>query len=129
MKATHFLSHSRMFNAHLAFEKTVHDFERLLRIERVRFNQALIMICILVEDGTLKPSDIARALNTSRSNVSHALRNLERHGLVSRDEADHDARAVLVRLTPAGQAKADRILQIFEYEEKKLTGGLQSAQA
>ena len=56
-----------------------------------------------------RPSDISRALSISTARVAAVLRGLERKGEVRRIQQDDDRRCVKVQLTPAGNARLDRI--------------------
>ena len=51
-----------------------------------------------------RPAAIAEELGMQRPNVASALRELETAGLTERGALDGDARAVALRLTPAGDA-------------------------
>ncbi|GAA4405242.1 MarR family winged helix-turn-helix transcriptional regulator [Tsukamurella soli] len=53
--------------------------------------------------GDASPSTIAVALGLRRPNVSHAIRELQRGGLLEPDGAAPDARRRIVRLTAAGR--------------------------
>ncbi len=57
----------------------------------------------LSEHAMLSPQAVSRMVTT-----------MEGEGLVERVRANHDARAVLVRLTPAGRAAAERTHQLTE---------------
>lgn len=58
----------------------------------------------IVEDGPVRPTALAAALEIDLSVVSRQLRSLEDAGLITRTTDPVDARAALVRATPAGLA-------------------------
>jgi DNA-binding MarR family transcriptional regulator len=60
--------------------------------------------------GPLEPSRLADASGMSRQAVSSLAKTLEHDGLVERRSSGHDARSVVLSLTPAG---ADRIERVF----------------
>ncbi len=63
----------------------------------------------LVRGGPQRVSAIAAATGLLGSHVSRELRGLEAEGLVERRADAHDARAVLVTVTPAGRAAYKRL--------------------
>lgn len=54
--------------------------------------------------GPLEAKRVAQLSGMSRAAVSALVNTLERDGLVSREQAEHDRRAVLLSLTDAGHA-------------------------
>lgn len=63
-------------------------------------------------DGA-SPSDIGERLGIKRPNVSEALRQLERAGLVTRDHPTGDRRSVLVRATPLADENLARLREVW----------------
>jgi len=53
-------------------------------------------------NGSIKQTDLAKALGKKPANVVTALDELQRRGLIVRIRDPHDARSRLLRLTPAG---------------------------
>jgi DNA-binding MarR family transcriptional regulator len=60
-------------------------------------------------EDRLRMCDLAAAVVLSPSGLSRRVDRLERAGLVSRGRADHDARNVEARLTPAGKRLFKRL--------------------
>lgn len=60
--------------------------------------------------GPLEPSRLAELSGMSRQAVSALAKTLEGDGLIDRRAADHDARSIVLSLTPAG---VERIEAIF----------------
>jgi DNA-binding MarR family transcriptional regulator len=59
--------------------------------------------------GRLRMCDLAAAVVLSPSGLSRRVERLERAGLVTRERAEHDARNVEARLTPAGRRLLARL--------------------
>jgi DNA-binding MarR family transcriptional regulator len=60
--------------------------------------------------GPLEPSRLAETSGMSRQAVSSLVKTLEADGLIARTAAEHDARSVVLSLTPAGTRK---VMQVF----------------
>ena len=73
-----------------------------LRGEMVLERPAYLALGYLVDEGPLRPTALAGLLAVDLSVVSRQLRALQDAGLVARDPDPSDARAALVRPTPAG---------------------------
>jgi DNA-binding MarR family transcriptional regulator len=68
--------------------------------------------------------DLARALSLEKSSVTGLVDRAQRRGLVERVGADHDGRAVHVRLTPAGHAIAAEGTVLVDERVAALAAGL-----
>jgi DNA-binding MarR family transcriptional regulator len=64
----------------------------------------------LWNSGPLEPSRLAETSGMSRQAVSSLVKTLEADGLIARSAAEHDARSVVLTLTPLGTRK---IVQVF----------------
>src|SRR4051812_22923624 len=106
MKIQTFLSASPLFSLYTAYDHVLGPFQKELKSENVHFVQALIITGLFFEDRPARPSQIARLLKVSRSNISHALRDLERKTLIERSMLKNDARAYHISLTREGRRKA-----------------------
>jgi DNA-binding MarR family transcriptional regulator len=124
MRIEKFLGASPLFNLYSAYDQILGDFQKKLRREDVHFLQALIMTGIFFEERSVRPSELAKILRTTRPNVSHALRNLEKRGLVERRSSREDARAYLFDLTREGKKKVPRLIKIFDSTEDKIEKAL-----
>jgi DNA-binding MarR family transcriptional regulator len=71
---------------------------------------AFLLVNQLTYRGAARPTDLADAIQTGRSNVSKIVRRLEEVGLVERAPDPRDDRAVIVLLTDAGRAASRRIV-------------------
>ena len=61
--------------------------------------------------GALRPSALAEFLSVPRSTISSAVSALQRRGLIETEADPSDGRALMVRLSPDGQAVVDAILR------------------
>ncbi|MCI2958460.1 MarR family transcriptional regulator [Agromyces atrinae] len=71
---------------------------------------AFLVVNQLIYRGSARPTDLANALDTGRSNISKILARLESADLVTRGTDPADNRGVVVVLTPAGRELGARIL-------------------
>jgi DNA-binding MarR family transcriptional regulator len=92
----------------------------VLKDEEVTAFEALVLAAIFFEKrGEIKPSALAEAFETTRSNVSHCISSLEAKGLVQRRIDPEDARAVQLVLRPLGKKKAARVAGILDRVQRR----------
>jgi DNA-binding MarR family transcriptional regulator len=84
----------------------------------------LIVTGLFFEERQMRPSELAVTFCTSRSNMSHVLRSLEKKGWIERSTSALDARAYLFGLSREGKRRAAHLIKVFdateEYFEKAL---------
>ena len=73
---------------------------------------AFLLLNQLIYRTTARPTDVADAIGTGRSNVSKIVRRLEGAGLVGRMPDPQDGRQSVIGLTPAGREVAERIVSV-----------------
>ena len=96
----------------------------VLKDEEVTAFEALVLAAIFFERrGEIKPSALADAFETTRSNVSHCISSLEARGLVQRKIDPEDARAVQLVLRPQGKRKAVRVVGILDRMQRQFEAG------
>lgn len=71
---------------------------------------AFLAVNQLVFRGLARPTDLANALDTDKSNISKIVRRLDSAGLVERVTNPADGRGVVIGLSPAGREVGQRIL-------------------
>src|SRR5580698_4873402 len=102
----------------------------VLKDEEVTAFEALVLAAIFLEKGgsekrgEIKPSALAEAFETTRSNVSHCISSLEAKGLVERRIDPEDARAVQLLLKPLGKRRAVRVMGILDRMQKRFEDGV-----
>jgi DNA-binding MarR family transcriptional regulator len=100
----------------------------VLKDEEVTAFEALVLAAIFFERrGEIKPSALADAFETTRSNVSHCISSLEARGLVQRKIDPEDARAVQLVLRPQGKRKAVRVVGILDRMQRQFEAGIGAA--
>lgn len=77
------------------------------RLETVGLTHAGLVALHLLGDGARSQTDLARAARVQLQTMARTLERLERHGHVTRERDDADARRVLVSRTPGGAALLD----------------------
>lgn len=125
MRIQTFLKTSPVFAIYTAYDRVVRRFQERLAEEGLHFVQALILTGIFFEERPVRPSELADTLGCTRSNISHAVRALEKAGLIERSLLKGDARAYLLTLTKSGRKMAQRLIKIFDsaQTELELSGG------
>jgi DNA-binding MarR family transcriptional regulator len=119
MRIEKFLKSSPVFGIYIAYDRVVRRFQARLAAEDLHFIQALMLTGILFEDRAVRPSEFAETFGCSRSNISHAIRSLEKKGLIDRQLSRQDARAYLITLTKAGRKKAAQLVRIFDVTQSE----------
>ena len=95
----------------------------VLKDEQVTAFEALVLAALFFEpQGAIKPSALADAFETTRSNVSHCVSSLEAKGLVQRKIDPEDARAVQLVLRTQGKRRAARVVGIMDQMQRQLEG-------
>lgn len=74
-----------------------------------RWNYALLVR--LLEEGPLRVGEMARRFGIDKSTASRHLGKLEEEGLVEAVADERDARSVLLRITPRGEARLIEVRQ------------------
>jgi DNA-binding MarR family transcriptional regulator len=97
----------------------------VLKDEEVTAFEALVLAAIFFEKrGEIKPSALAEAFETTRSNVSHCISSLEARGLVERKIDPEDARAVQLVLRPQGRRRSARVVGILDRMQRQFEEGI-----
>jgi DNA-binding MarR family transcriptional regulator len=100
----------------------------VLKEEELTAFEALVLAALFFEtSGAIKPSALAAAFETTRSNVSHCISSLEGKGLVQRKIDPEDARAVQLVLRPQGKKQAARVVGIMDQMQRQLEAGIGTA--
>jgi DNA-binding MarR family transcriptional regulator len=100
----------------------------VLKDEEVTAFEALVLAAIFFEKrGEIKPSALAEAFETTRSNVSHCISSLEARGLVRRKIDPADARAVQLTLRPQGKRQAARVVGILDRMQRQFEEAIGAA--
>lgn len=73
---------------------------------------AFLLLNQLIYRTLARPTDVADAIGTGRSNVSKIVRRLEEVGLVGRMPDPDDGRQTVIGLTSAGREVAQRVMQV-----------------
>ncbi len=117
MKIKTFLSQSLIFAAYRGKMLIVEPFQDRLAKEGVHLLQGLILTSLFFEEREVRPMELARTFQVSKSNMSHALRDLEKKGFIKRSLHEQDARAYLFSLTPSGKKKTLSLVKTFDQVE------------
>ena len=80
--------------------------ESQLRSDSCSVLGAIVLIAIWSESRAVAPSELAKALGVGRSNISQALRKLERKRWISRKLSTVDARSYRISISPSGKQQA-----------------------
>jgi DNA-binding MarR family transcriptional regulator len=128
MRIEAFLRQSPIVQAGRTARRMEASMNLLLRGEEVTVFEALVLAAIFFEGRAgIKPSAVAEAFETTRSNVSHCISSLEGRGLVQRKIDAEDARAVQLVLLPKGKKLAARVVGVLDLMQRKLEAGVGAA--
>jgi DNA-binding MarR family transcriptional regulator len=100
------------------YESVIKSLNNELKEIGCNYMQSLILLSIFFEnDGFITPSKTAKALKTSKSNISHAISTLEKNRLIKRTLSPQDSRSYVIRLTSKGERLVTKLMQkIDQYE-------------
>jgi len=125
MRIEAFLRQSPIVQAGRAARRMEASLNLVLKGEDVTAFEALVLAALFFEtSGAIKPSALAAAFETTRSNVSHCISSLEAKGLVRRKIDPADARAVQLVLRPLGKRRATRVVGIVDQMQRQLEAGI-----
>jgi DNA-binding MarR family transcriptional regulator len=85
--------------------------ERLLRLAGVRLDRAgaTLLFKLSAKGDSLRVTDLAEILGVDTPTVTRKVQQLERDGMVVRQNDPADRRASRIRLTPAGRRTIERV--------------------
>lgn len=124
MKIRKYLTQSPIFALYRAQNLVVERFQQKLKRNDVHLLQGLILTAIFFEDKEVRPIELQSVLKVEKSNLSHALRGLERKGLITRSMHLSDARGYLFSLTPAGRKSTLDLIKEFDKIQDQIEGKL-----
>jgi DNA-binding MarR family transcriptional regulator len=125
MRIEAFLRQSPIVQASRIARRMEASLNLVLKDEEVTAFEALVLAALFFEtSGAIKPSALAEAFETTRSNVSHCVSSLEAKGLVQRKIDPEDARAVQLVLRPRGKKLAARVVGIMDQMQRQLEAGI-----
>jgi DNA-binding MarR family transcriptional regulator len=125
MRIEAFLRQSPIVQASRTARRMEASLNLVLKGEEVTAFEALVLAALFFEtSGAIKPSTLATAFETTRSNVSHCISSLEAMGLVQRKIDPEDARAVQLVLRPKGRKHAARVVGIMDQMQRQLEAGI-----
>ncbi len=120
MKIKKFISQSAIFALYRGNALLIEPFQVRLANEGVHLLQGLILTSLFFEEREVRPFELANIFQVSKSNLSHALRSLEKQGWVRRTMHPEDARGYLFSLTAAGKRKALVLVKFFDEVEGEI---------
>lgn len=87
---------------------------------------ALMLVARLV--GGCSPGHLADPLGTDPAGMTRLVDRLEAKGLLARHTSPTDRRAVLIQLTPSGQALSPALIEGFRKAQERLLEGIDEAE-
>ena len=100
-----------------------------LRAERTTSTQVEVLIRLAhAPEGTLSFKELEAASRVSQSSMWGVVSRLEKAGLVVTEAHPADARARLVRITPAGLAKLDGCQMALDAVERRIASCMSEAE-
>ncbi len=83
-------------------------------------SEGLILATLFFEERACRPSEIAKSLRISRSQMSQTLRRLENHEWIRRELSHESARSINLFLTAKGKKVALKSIAAFEHLNQKV---------
>lgn len=128
MKIEKYLKASPYFVLNAVSERVNARLAEVFKSEGLSFMQGLVLTALFFEDGrSIKPSELAEILRTTRGNISHCISRLEEKGFTKRTVDTDDARAFQIGLRADGRRKALELIKLFnrlqDEAEKKVGEG------
>jgi DNA-binding MarR family transcriptional regulator len=120
MRIEKFLDSTPLFTLFVAYDEIIGDFQKRLAKEGVHFLQALVLTGLFFEERPVRPSELTKSLRARKSNLSHALRSLEKAGLIERKTVPADARAYMFTLTREGRRRVPKLIKIFDSAQNQI---------
>lgn len=114
MRIESFLEQSPIFQASRVARRMEASLNAMLKQEGLTFSESLMLAATFLEKKRVRPSELARTFETTRSNVSHTVSSLEAKRLVRRRIDPEDARGFLLELEPVGKKRAARVAGILD---------------
>ncbi|MDQ0772862.1 DNA-binding MarR family transcriptional regulator [Streptomyces aurantiacus] len=99
----------------------------MLRTMNLHPGQELLLMQLFDRDGQTQ-SELLDSVGLDHSTVSKALRRMQDAGLLTREPAAHDRRAMVVRLTDTGRALREPIADMWRTLEEISVQGLTAEQ-
>ena len=72
-----------------------------------------LLFTLAKENGSVKPTDIAKKLGVTMAAVTHQIKALEVLGLIKRTTSDKDKREVYIQITEKGKEKLVTIKKLY----------------
>lgn len=115
MKIKSYLTQSPIFALYRAQNLIILRFQKKLKKHQVHLIQGLILTSMFFEDRDVRPLELQNVLRVEKSNLSHALRGLEKKKLIKRSMHPKDARGYLFQLTSSGKSTALDLIKDFDF--------------
>jgi len=129
MRIESFLSQSPIFQVNRIARRMGASLNLILAGEGLTVVESLLLAAIFFEKrGAIKPSQLAKTFETTKSNISHSISSLEAKELVQRRIDPDDARAFRLVLLPRGKRQAVRVVGILDRLQRHFEAELGSAE-
>lgn len=102
-------------------------YNRALKDEGMTVTQYETLLS-LVEGGPLRQVEVVERLGSDKGSVPRILDRLEREGMARRVPNKHDARSVMVEITPEGKRKMVHVLEKIRKVTRDLTQELSESE-
>ena len=97
--------------------------------ENMTIEQLQVLKMIYLKEGDVPQKEIEKEFGVRRSTVTSAMQILEKKGFIERFPSPDDSRAKLVRLTPSGKEKNEKLIGFIVERDKKLLSSLTKEEA
>jgi DNA-binding MarR family transcriptional regulator len=115
MKIKKYLESSPVFALNSAYEAIIPKLNKQLKLQNINLIQGLVLTALFFEDKTdVNPSQLAKIFQTTKSNISHMISDLEYKGYLRRVVNEKDARGFKIQLKSEGHKKALSLVKFYD---------------
>jgi DNA-binding MarR family transcriptional regulator len=101
--------------------------DRELAEHGITTQQAAVMLVARLA-GACSPGHLADPLGTDTAGMTRLVDRLEAKGFLARQTSPRDRRAVLIELTPSGQALGPDLIEAFRRAQERLLEGIEETE-
>jgi DNA-binding MarR family transcriptional regulator len=101
--------------------------DRELAEHGITTQQAAVMLVARLV-GACSPGHLADPLGTDTAGMTRLVDRLEAKGFLARQSSPRDRRAVLIELTPSGQALSPDLMEAFRRAQERLLEGIEETE-
>lgn len=121
MKFQEFMDKSHLMTVYLDYHRSIPPLTKELKKAGLNLFESLVLSALFFEQGSpVSPGELQNTLRIAKDQVSHALKVLEKEGLLERHVDKGDNRKRQLSITPKGKQLALQLIKVFNHAEDEL---------